>query len=540
MVTQWVRCIAFLSLILTAAGFICSEARSDQVLRFGLHVSAMGTLDPHFAAASQDRAVADMLFNGILRYVPGNAPQIEPDLARTMPSFRLEKGKQIWLIQLREGVLFHAAPGLPAHELTADDVIYSLEKSSDKQFCAYAGAYAGMTYKIIDDYSLEIILETPASPVMFFPKLTNYGGGFIVSKSAIETLGYEGFKAHPVGTGPFQFFSHDPGTSLVLTANPSYFRGPPKLAQVHIAFIPELADREERLKAGHLDLITGSGEDAWITATETAPGIAVDTHGAGEVGSVYLNTRMPPLDDIRVRKAIAYAISRQRFLEITSPRIAGPVFSQVPFQLLPGGLDQDQARTLNLDFPRNLELARQLMAEAGFPDGFTLDLVASEKRIYRRAYEVLKEQLSQIGITCRVQVLPHAAMHKAIRKDPKAIVIYFAWRPNADIYLTRFFHSDSIVVTGKQPDTNFSGYDKVDKLIEDARNAIDPLDQKRLWAQAQAQIRILDDMAALPLMFTRQCYARTDRLVYGHQLNATMALYPQFTEQTHFSMDPAQ
>lgn len=140
----------------------------DNILRFGLHVSSMGNLDPHFAAGSQDRAFADMVFNGLLRYVPGNAPKIEPDLAARMPELRMEHGRQVWTITLRKGVRFHAGPKTPAYELTVDDVIYSLNKSADKAFCAYSGNYAGFILKKIDAYTLEIILETPISSVLFF------------------------------------------------------------------------------------------------------------------------------------------------------------------------------------------------------------------------------------------------------------------------------------------------------------------------------------------------------------------------------------
>jgi peptide/nickel transport system substrate-binding protein len=105
-----------------------------------------------------------------------------------------------------------------------------------------------------------------------------------------------------------------------------------------------------------------------------------------------------------------------------------------------------------------------------------------------------------------------------------------AWRPNADAYLSRFFHSDAIILTGARPDTNFSSYDKVDRLIEAARLEIDPERQIQLWVQAQ--IRILDDMAAFPIMYSKQCYARRTIVDYGHSLVSTMALYPQFTENT--------
>jgi len=504
---------------------------ADNTLKFGLHVSAMGNLDPHFAAGSQDRAFADMVFNGLLRYQPGNAPKIEPDLAEAMPEFRMEGGRQIWTVILKKGVMFHDSPDVPAYELTADDVIFSLTKSADKQYCAYSGNYTGMTLVKKGKYRLEIIPANPVSPVLFFPKISNYGGGFIVSRKVIEKKGYEEFKTHPVGTGPFKFSSHLKDKYISLVANKDYFRGAPRLAGVEIHFMPELTDREAALNAGRMHVVTGSGEKGWILDIERKQGITVDTHGAGEVGTVHLNMTVPPLNDIRVRKAIAYALGRQGFLDTISSRISGPVFSPVPDQFLPGGIPEKEATLLRLTYARDLPRAVKLLADAGYAQGFTLDLVSSEKRVYRRAYEVLARQLADVGIKCNVRVVPHSEMHRVIRKDPRPIVIYFAWRPNADAYLTRFFHSDSIVVSGKRPDTNFSHYDKIDKIIEAARMETDPKTQINLWVQAQ--IRILNDMAALPIMFGRNCYARRTSLDYGHTLVSTMALYPQFTERTH-------
>ena len=110
------------------------------------------------------------------------------------------------------------------------------------------------------------------------------------------------------------------------------------------------------------------------------------------------------------------------------------------------------------------------------------------------------------------------------------IVVYNAWRPNADVFLTRFFHSDSIVVTGAKPDTNFSHYDKIDDLIEAARLETDPGRQIELWKQAQ--IKILADMAAYPLHYYNMVHARRNYIEYGHEVVSTMALYPQITEKT--------
>ncbi len=236
------------------------------------------------------------------------------------------------------------------------------------------------------------------------------------------------------------------------------------------------------------------------------------------------------MDDVRVRRAIAYGIDRQAFLDTAEPQLSGAVYSPVPAQFLPGGLSRKDAIFLKLEYPLNIKKAIQLLKEAGYPNGFTLNIVSSEKRVYQTYYKVLKEQLAKINIVCNIETVTHREMHQQIRKTTKPLVIYPAWRPNADAYLTRFFHSDSMVASGKKPDTNFSLYDKIDNLIESARIEKDPKVQANLWIQAQ--IKILNDMAAYPLMFTKQIFIRRPYVEYGHQPVSTMALYPQFTEKT--------
>lgn len=506
---------------------------ANRVLKLGLHVSKMGRLDPHFAAGSQDRALADMLFNGLLRYQPGNAPKIEPDLAVRIPEFDMINGRQVWTVTLRKGVMFQAGPKTAPYELTAEDVLFSLHKAADKATSAYAGEYAGMAFEAVDAYTLRIIPAKPISTVLFLPKISNYGGGFIVSKRAVEAMGIAGFEKHPVGTGPFAFERYTPGGPVVLSAHREYFRGRPLLDGVEIHLNPNGDQRDEALVAGDLDVIYASGEKNQMARMSREKDVTVDTHGVGEITTIYFNTRIKPLDDIRVRKAIAYALNRQAFMDTVVPTfVGGPAYSPVPAQLLPGGLSRAEAAQLALTYDTDLTTAKRLLVEAGYPHGFTLSLVSSEKRLYRGLYEVLRDELARINITCIIDIVPHAEMHKRIRNRPQPIVIYTAWRPNADVYLTHFFHSGAIVVTGANPDTNFSCYDKVDNLIEAARTEVDPEKQIRLWVQAQ--IRILNDVAAYPVMTTNQCYLRRSTVDYGHPLVATMALYPQFTENTRF------
>lgn len=269
--------------------------KPGNILRMGLHVSGINRLDPHFAAGSQDRAVADMVFNGLLRYQPGNAPRIEPDLAAELPEFKIVSGRQVWTILLKKGIMFHPGPSSEAYELTADDVVFSLEKSSSKDHSAYSGDYIGMKIQKEDRYTVSITLDNPISPILFFPKITNYAGGFIVSRKAIQAAGYDGFAKHPVGTGPFRFESYEQSRRLILKANESYFRGSPLLDRVEILCMPHLKDREAGILSGNLDLTLGTPYQEWFDKIQTYKDITLDTFGVGEPAALYMNTTMPPL-----------------------------------------------------------------------------------------------------------------------------------------------------------------------------------------------------------------------------------------------------
>ncbi|MCP4020829.1 MAG: hypothetical protein GY729_03205 [Desulfobacteraceae bacterium] len=512
-----------------------SNPSSDNILRFAVHTSKIGSFDPHFAKGSQDFTVADMIFNGLLRYVPGKAPMLEPDIALKIPEFKIENGKQIWTIHLRKGIMFHPGPKTVAYELTSDDVIFSLQKAADPKRSSYANEYTGMEYKKINDYTLEIIVSKPVSPLFFLPKITNCRSGSIFSKKAIEALGYENYKEHPIGTGPFMFESYQPGEKLILKANDSYFRGKPLVSGVHIHFIPDDKKREAAFKNGTLDASIGVGEPGWIEMIEKEPKTIIDVFSVDYIGLFHFNTSTKPMDDIRVRKAICHALDRDAFLSTTSKRLVKKVYAPMPSGFLPGGIDNDKVQKLGLFFERDLAKAKKLLAQAGYANGFSLNLISSEKRVYRKSYQILKRQLSQIGIEINLTIVTHSKMHKLVRQNANPIVLYFTFRPDPNSYLREFFHSDSIVGSGKKPRTNFSHYTKADKLLDDARYEIDPLKQVNLWHQAQ--IKILNDHMVYPLFLINQICVRRDYVDYGHELVTTLTGYPQFTEKVRLKKD---
>lgn len=505
-------------------------AASGGVLRLAQNAADLGSLDPHFATGTQDRSLVDMVYNGLLRYQPGNSAVFEPDLATDFPTVETTDQGQVWTFTLREGVMCHPTEEVDAYELTSADVVWSLQKAANPDTSAYAGEYSGMTVEADGPYTVRITLEQPISESLFYPKVADYSGGFIVCQQSAEALGLEALKTRPVGTGPFMFAGYNPGEKVDLVANEMYFRGRPQLDGVEFRYIADLSARELGLQAGQLDVINGAPDQAWIERVEQLGDVAVDVFGVGEVIVVHFNTNVEPFNNPDVRKAMAHALNREEFLALFGERVGEIVYSPVPEQFLPGGLTLEEAQAANVVYEYDLDQARQLLADAGYADGFSFRVITSEMDGYRRSYESIQNQLAQIGVDMQIEVVDHSSMHSQIREDVNPLIVYIAWRPNADVYLNRFFHSDSIVVTGAAPDTNFSHYAAIDDLIEQARGETDPAAQEELWKQAQ--IQLMEDMVGYPIMYQNQVYARSTAVDYGHELVSSLALYPQITENT--------
>lgn len=533
----WVRFLKCLGLsgvlwAILVTGPVNAAFSSDRVLKFAVHTSSLGSLDPHLQRGSQDFTYADLVFNCLIRYRPGDLSRLEPDIAESIPTFVMRNGRQVWTIHLKKGVFFHPGPFNSAYELTADDVIFSLKKLGNPEFSTMSAEYADMTFEKIDDHTLEIIMDKPVSPLFFLPRIANHRGGHIISRKAIQDGGYEGFTAHPVGTGPFMFQQYVPKKTCVLTAHARYFRGTPKLAGVEMHFIPDNDTRERAFKSGEMDLILGVGEPGWIDRMEQVPGSVVDVFGPGFTGLFHFNTSVRPLDDIRVRQAIAHALDRDDFLAASSPKLVSPVMAPMSAAFLPGGLTNEKIIALGLNFEKNLAKARELLTEAGFEHGFDMTLYSSEKRVFKTAYEILRQSLKEIGIHVNLKIVTHSEYHRIIRKNLNPMVLYFTLRPNADTYLRGFFHSSAIVMAGVNSCTNFSHCASVDDLLDAALGEMDPKNQIRLWEQAQ--IKILHGVWVYPLLDIKYCVARKSDLDYGHYLFNTLAGYPQFNERTSF------
>lgn len=538
--------VVFLGVLLiglVSVPMVQAQRAEDQQLRLGYKHGDLKTLDPHRATGSQDRIVVEMIFNGLLRYQPGNLSTdlIGPDLAKNVPTPEmLPDGRQQWIFHLREGVIYHPYDNNPGYELTSEDVVFSLRRAADPKRSAFSGDYSGMSFEAIGKYTIKVILEKPVSPYLFLPKFANVSGGFIVCKKALEEKGDEWYKTHPVGTGPFMFKSYKHMEKVALVRNSKYFRNVPKLGGVELYYMPDLNSREMAFQKGEVDVIEGPREQAWFEKMKKIPGAIVENVGNSETIVAHFNMSVKPLDLLKVRQAIAYALNREEFSTLYGEKISEPIYSVVPAGQMISGLSREECSKANLLYEFDLAKAKKLLAEAGYPKGFSLDVFTSESDSYRKAYELIQAQLRKIGINLNLAVVDHSTFHTRIRQNLNPIVVYLSFRPNPDAILTHFFHSDSIVVTGKKPIANFSHLgavdadgngtiDSIDNLIENARKERDTRKQVELWKEAQR--KILQYVAAYPFISLGYPFAWKPYVDWGYKM-VWVTDGPKATEQT--------
>lgn len=298
-----------------------------------------------------------------------------------------------WEFTIRQGVKFH-----DGSEMTAEDVAYSINRYVGE------GAMAGQTSprkdllgpvthaEAVDTYTVRAYMSSPWS--VFLPHLVHH---MIVPKS----LG-DGLVEHPIGTGPFKFVEWVPGSHIVLERFDDYYGGAPDLGRngpapaqrIVFQVIPETATRLAALRAGDIDIMTEVPVHA-IGDIEQHPDLQLRPVAGTRSYFTELNVNKAPFDDVGVRQALNYAIDLDIIIEAFLDGLGEPlttILSPLSF----GHNDGLEP------YPHDPERARQLLAEAGYPNGFTFELSVEDKRLdIAEAYQFM---LSEIGVTANVRL----------------------------------------------------------------------------------------------------------------------------------------
>ncbi|RUT30109.1 polyamine ABC transporter substrate-binding protein [Arsenicitalea aurantiaca] len=489
-----------------------------QTLTVAVPGNDLATLDPHRASATFDKNVINWMFNGLVRTAPGQfqLDTIEPDIAE---SWETSEDGLVWTFTLRQDVLCHGDYG----PLTASDVVYSLNRAASPETSSYSADYAAFeTVEALDDHTVQITLSNPIPTVLGL--LVPFNGGAIICEAAGTELG-DGFGRNPVGTGPFAFVEYQSQQFVRLAANTEYFRGAPEIDEILFRYVASDSSRDLAFQSGEVDIVNGRFEQSWLDRMAGLPDTTVQVLGPYELHQLHLNMTQPPLDDIRVRQAIAHAIDRDQLVAFRGEMLTRPATS-----VIPSGYLGHEPQTL---LEHDVERARELLAEAGYPDGIDLRTVQTTLPAMLTTMEVVQAQLAEAGIRLNFELVDHPTFHEQIRQDLSQVVYYGASRlPVADIFLTQFFDSDSIV---QKPTavTNFSHCDVADAEIEAARTEIDPERQAELWQEAQR--KIVEAICAVPMYEMGQPYAWTNRLEFAVPQEGSLNLSPSINETTRLA-----
>ncbi len=372
------------------------DLRRENVFVFGRGQDSVG-LDPAHEDDGESFNVTGNIYDTLVRFKV-ESTEVEPSLAE---SWEISEDGKVYTFHLLKGVTFH--DGTP---FNADAVLFSFLRQHDPkhEFADVGGPYKywdnmGMSQIVkaiekVDDLTVRFRLVRSEAPF-----LANLAMNFasIVSPTAVVKMRKQ-FNFHPVGTGPFMFESWQRGQKIVLRKNPHYFGGPVKLDKVVFAAIPDNSVRFQAFKAGKLDGFNFPNPFE-LDAIRSSPGVRFLTQEGMNICYLALNTQKPPFDNVLVRRAINYAINKQAIIDnfyqglgTVAKNPLPPVVWGYHKELVPYSYDPAKAR--------------ELLAEAGFPDGFETTLWAmSNPRPYILAPDKVAAaviaDLEQIGVRAR-------------------------------------------------------------------------------------------------------------------------------------------
>lgn len=475
-------------------------------IRYGALTATLTSMDPIQTFGKLAHEMAFIMFSSLVRYPPGNAGQpIEPDLATQLPTSAMVNGKQVWTVDLRKGVMCPKGEDTPAYELTSADVVYSIQRAEDPKQSLWSGQYYDYdSVAAVDPYTVTITLKQPQSAAVFLPSISDYLGGFIVCSKAAQAEGDTEFGKSPVGTGPFMYSSSTPGQSVTLVANDTYFRGKPSAAGWDIQFFSSNTSMQAALQSGSLDASqspTGA-IDAWAKTIKATKGLK--TVAAPVFGQTYLffDTQDKYLSNVLVRQAISYAANRaDQVANVGST--ATPVASAWSDSFA-HGISEAHTKSVGLDYDFDLSKANALMAQAGYPQGFTIK--ADVSTASPESMDILQAQLKKINITLDLNPVDATTYKADISKGTQPIFVNalgFYGSPQ-DAYSNYFASTGAL---------NLTHYSGADSLIAQAAAETDATKQQTLWTEIND--KILSDAAVKPLYTSENIYAGVCGFTWG-------------------------
>ena len=385
-------------------------------------------LDPQKSSVN-DQYYLQVIYRSLLK-VNMSTMEVEPDMAE---KYQVSPDGLTYTFQIRKGVKFHKGFG----DMTAKDVVFSYNRVVDAKTASKFAKGFSMVESVSapDDYTVVYKLKAPFAPFPFLVSDQEMGA-FILSEKAVTQYGDQ-FNKNPIGTGPFMLKEWIPQQSTAFASNPDYYAGAPKVNLT----VREIKDGNTALMAlqkGEIQAMTSTQLEI-VNQAKSMNNIDVKIQHAASLYSMFMNVTQKPFDDVRVRQAVAYALDKDANRKaLFGDSVAAPATGYIP-SLIKGFTTEGLAQ-----YPYNPEKAKQLLAEAGYPNGFSVVAKPASDPRNTRIWTLIQENLSKVGIKVELEPVA-AAQWSTWQYSGKAAMGYFPMNRVPEIYflMNGYYNSNS-------------------------------------------------------------------------------------------------
>lgn len=499
---------------------LAGSAAAETTLVISIAADPTG-FDPEAVLNNTSGFVMSTVYDSLVKYKPGTV-DVEPGLAE---SWDVSPDGLTYTFHLRKGVTYQ--DGTP---FNAPNYVKTIKRLLDKQDpdsifnTGPVEGYIDFTYDQVasytasDDNTVVFKLKEPVAP--FLTSLAMVWNG-VVSPTAVTKYGKD-FRNHPVGTGPFIFKEDRQGDQIVLDANPNYWGGKPKVDHLVFKIIPDAQAALLAIKRGDVHILADVNAQT-IPAVRSDANLVILNQPGLAISGIGLPFDTKPFSDKRVRQALNYAIDRNALDKSLYQGLAVAMTSPLP----PSQWSFDESLK---GYPYDPAKAKQLLAEAGYPNGFEAELLSyNSSRGYNPAGPQLavaiQGYLQKIGVTAKIRNTEMGSLLSEIRSGKYPGMFTVGWtgdNGDPDNFLDELFASSKIPVGNTARYKN----PEVDKLLTQAQRISDH--DKRVELYKQAQKIIMDDA---PWIFVNSVLqtrvARKE--VKGFALNPTQMFFDMET-----------
>lgn len=450
-------------------------------------------LDPYKSAGGDEINAFAQIFDPLITFSQEDYRPI-PHLAESWEA----TDATTWIFKLRKGVTFQDGndvfPEGEGRELTADDVVYSVERYLEVSTTFTLGDVESVT--ALDPYTVQF--KTAAPDPFFVTDPNRLGRVLIVPREAIETLGEEAFARNPIGSGPFELTSFTPDQSLEFTKNEDYWL-PTNLDGVEFLFIPDPTVQTLALQTGDVDVIPYIFNVDSVAQLSQTPDITL-IEGFGSYRGIGFNVTTPPFDEFAVRDAISKGMD----IDTAVTSVVGEFGTRAYGQVAPWtGFETDP--TLKDLWSYDPEAAAAELTEAGFTDSdgdgvldrdgqplsFNVKTIAGS---HVRVLTILVTQLQELGIDAKLLQQDGAVWGDDLQQGNDT-GMFFDYSFSGITGLYSLFYSGN----NGRSNTHFYTNPEVDRLLDEASRTLAFQKRNDLWLEAQRLI--MKDRAGIPLYF---------------------------------------